>query len=127
MKINTTFNCGDKGWVYQGGSVHQLTVGQIGVTIVDSNYYGSTFDNFRPQKKYEERYMCVETGIGSGTVYTLNESIFLTEEDCRAANDTHIKEQEVAKQKRRLYEIEEAKREFEVAKKKLEQLEKEGA
>lgn len=127
MKINTTFNCGDKGWVYQGDSVHQLTVGQIGVTIVDSNYYGSTFDNFRPQKKYEERYMYVETGIGSGTVYTLNESIFLTEEDCRNAFAARIKEQEEEKQRERAYKIERTKREFEVAKKNLEQLEKEGA
>lgn len=89
MKIETRLNCGDRAWVFgEHGSV-QLTVGQLVAKVTDSpgiEQHGIVFDNYAPQKEYREEYMCVETGIGSGSVYTLGEHIFATKEECDAAN-----------------------------------------
>ena len=59
----------------------KLTIGQVGVIVTDS--YGliepGQFHNYSPQKAREERYMCVETGIGSGNVYSEHD-LWTTEE-----------------------------------------------
>ncbi len=76
-----TFTCNSK------PILKELTVGKV--IIEDTNSPGrpneETFDNYKPQHKYKELYMCVETGIGSGTVYTYGKHIFKTIEDCADA------------------------------------------
>jgi len=95
MKINTKFSCGDKVWciLYHGfdGKAVELTVGYICVRVTDSSGVNGgavepeapeiQFDNYKPQKKYEEEYMMIETGIGSGQVYRLGHGCFSTKEE----------------------------------------------
>lgn len=91
MTINTAANIGDKIWT-QYHSV-PLTIGQIRVCLTDSRGInggdpegiGVEFHNYMPQKEYVEEYMCEETGIGSGSVYTLGESAFLTKDEMEKA------------------------------------------
>jgi hypothetical protein len=84
MKLASCFDIGQKVWaiVNDGRAVKELTVGQVQVTYVDSpGREGETmFNNYMPQQDYKEQYMCVETGIGSGSVFTLGKNIFTTEE-----------------------------------------------
>lgn len=96
MEIKTTFNCGDKAWVFNDAP-ERLTIGQIKVEFTDSPGIGETiFDNYKPKKGMTEKYMCVESGIGSGRVYTLGEHIFATEAECIAANAERIAERAAA-------------------------------
>jgi len=88
MRFDSKFNIGDKVWVAQGGVCSvELTVGQITVSQTDSQGRPGEemFDNYKPQKKYIEQYMCEETGIGSGAVFTLGKNIFSTKEECESA------------------------------------------
>ena len=88
MKLMSCFNIGQKVWAIRGGKeVQELTVGQVQVTYVDSpGRNGETmFDNYKPQQSYKEMYMCVETGIGSGSVFELGRNIFTTKELALAA------------------------------------------
>jgi hypothetical protein len=130
MKFTTAFNCGDRGWVYDGKKgATQLTIGQIRITYtnskgvndgaIDPGFPGIAFDNFKAKTSYEESYMCVETGIGSGSVYTFGKSIFKTEAECLTANAARIAEQkkhEEADMKKRIqaamWRLAEAKREL---------------
>jgi len=65
----------------------ELTIGRV--TIEDTNSPGRAgeqfFDNYKPQLNYIERYMCIETGIGSGTVYEYGRHIFKTIQECADA------------------------------------------
>jgi hypothetical protein len=105
MIFETTFNIGDKGWVYWGeAGVRQATIGKITVEHTDSKgTEGSWADNYKPQKEHLEKYMCEETGIGSGAVYTMNEHIFKTEEECRAKYAEEIARQEKEKREAEEY------------------------
>ena len=77
-----------------------MTVGQIRVQYTKSiglnggymeDNCNVAFDNYKPKaEEYEEVYMCVETGVGSGRLYTFGEHIFLTEGECQAANSARI-------------------------------------
>jgi hypothetical protein len=84
MKLASTFDIGQKVWAITGDGrkVEELTVGQIQITYVDSpGREGETmFNNYMPQQDYKEQYMCVETGISSGSVFTLGTNIFSTKE-----------------------------------------------
>ena len=93
MKIETQFSCGDKGFVWGEGGVRLLTVGQVRVTVTDTpgiEQDGIQFDNYKAASGHTEEYMCVETGIGSGSLYTLGVHIFKEESDCIAANAENI-------------------------------------
>lgn len=86
MKIETRFSNGDKIWVCWPGKENgpsELTVGKVQVTVTESPGRDGEeiFDNYKPQSSYEECYMCVETGIGSGSVYTLGVHAFATKEE----------------------------------------------
>jgi len=65
----------------------ELTIGRV--TIEDTNSPGipgeQVFDNYKPQLKYTECYMCIETGIGSGTVYEYGRHIFKSRKECADA------------------------------------------
>ncbi len=78
MKIETKFSNGDEvyslqkdfqkdSWIVLG----PMIIGKVTVEVTDSKGRdGETmFDNFKPQKEAIEKYMCVETGIGTGVVY----------------------------------------------------------
>ena len=120
--FNTAFSPGDKGWAFHGGVVKQLTIGLVraelrqstgitdewqqfgGIKSYAGGMHGQVPDNYAPQNSYVEEYMCEETGIGSGSVYTLGQHIFLTEEECRAACAEHIAEQERQRREREEYD-----------------------
>lgn len=90
MHIETTFNCGDSAWCITMTGIQQLTIGEIRVTVTDSpGYEDSMFDNYKPQKNYEEWYMCVETGIGSGSLYEMGRTIFPDYESAKAGYKLH--------------------------------------
>jgi len=83
MEIKTEFSCGDKvyvlsrhNWPSKVESVSgPLTVGQVRVEVTDSAGIDGeeTFDNYKAIKNYEEGYMLVETGIGTGTIYDVRD------------------------------------------------------
>lgn len=82
MILETKYNIGDK--VFAAFEIvfnNPLTIGKIEKSIIDSpGIPGETlFDNYKPQKQEEEKYMCIETGIGSGSVYPVEE-LFTTSE-----------------------------------------------
>jgi len=71
-------------------AVHNiLTIGEVRVRS-RCNYFPeeiSDFDNYGPQtKEYEEKYMCYETGIGSGTVWNV-EVLFPSDKEAQAECD----------------------------------------
>ena len=78
MKLNTKFSCGDKAWcIIDGSHVSELTVGSVRTEFTDSPGTGNEiFDNYKAQKYYKEMYMCIETGIGTGSVYEIDKNIF---------------------------------------------------
>lgn len=74
--ITPHFRMGQKAWVprYRNGQPDEPMEATVGEIKIEISKEGVT-----------EAYMCEETGIGTGTLYTLGESIFDTEEECRAA------------------------------------------
>lgn len=98
MLIETKLSCGDTGYIYRVGHTKEvpghavgLTVGQVRAVFTKSEGLkrGQVFqgcvlssDNTLPKNaEYKEEYMCVETGIGSGTVWEFGRTIFLTKEE----------------------------------------------
>ncbi len=70
--------------------VQQLTIGQVNVSIAESPGTGDTmFDNYKAQHKREESYMAIETGIGSGNVYYVQD-LFATEDEAREAGKIKV-------------------------------------
>lgn len=99
MKIESRFSPGDKAYCMVGhDGVEMLTIGQVSIEITDSPGMPgeSMFDNYKPQNKQSEKYMCVESGIGSGSVFTLGESIFDNAIDAIAAYQRWKDEYETA-------------------------------
>lgn len=98
MDIKTAVGIGEKIWVFMDGRTQQLTVGQIRVQVTDSKgVEDSMFSNYQARKDYEETYMCEETGIGSGNVWELGKSAFLTENECTKAYAVRIAEEATKK------------------------------
>lgn len=92
MKYESNLSNGDKAFAITFTCskipvISKLTIGKV--IIEDTNSPGrpneEVFDNYKAQTKYKEQYMCVETGIGTGTIYTYGESIFKTREECMEA------------------------------------------
>jgi len=83
MKIESALNIGDTCFCTNSrGDIRALTIGLIRIEEKDSPGTGdSIFDNYKAQKGYKEEYMCVETGIGSGNLYTLGRNLFVSEEE----------------------------------------------
>ena len=126
MKIETRFSPGDLAWVFDGSvGAHQLTIGQVSVTVIDSpgTGVGALFSNYKPQQGREERYMCVETGVCSGTVYTLDVHIFADREQCLAAHAARIQAEQAALASIRASKIERAQRAIAEATRELHYLE----
>lgn len=121
------FMPGDEAWVFSYDSPRRVTVGQIRISytgkmpgIADHAFFGHCVtndgENYGPQEEsYVEEYMCMETGIGSGTVFKLGEHIFATEQECAAANAANI-------ERMRLERIERARSEYDTAVRNLNRL-----
>lgn len=76
-----------KAWFVSG----PFTVGQVRVEVTDSPGIDLSdepfeWDNYKAKKNSEERYMLVETGIGTGTLHDAA-NLFATEEEALAACD----------------------------------------
>jgi len=126
MQINTTFSCGDIGYAFSENRVRALTIGQIRVEVTDSpGHEGYSFySNYAPQKGYEEVVMCVETGIGSGTLWTVGKTIFKSEAVCAAVSSAKIAAVEAEKKRLEEYKLEQAKQELLEAEAKIRRLKK---
>jgi len=77
--FTTKLKLGGPAFGVSGGldpTVKRLTVGQIRVT---ETMPSARFFNQDPC--YVEEYMCVETGVGSGPIWTYGKNIFATEKD----------------------------------------------
>lgn len=109
----------------------ELTVGRVQVEITDSpgsdsewgpckSTDGTGFTNYSPITSREEKYMCIETGIGSGSVYPV-EDLFATEAD--ALEHAKIKAVEAAQWRKEDDERRERARQSEIARLKLEEAE----
>jgi hypothetical protein len=62
-------------------SYDRLTIGQIRIESTDTpGVPGSEYDNYRPHKKHVEQYMCIESGVGCGSLYYV-ETLFNTPEE----------------------------------------------
>jgi hypothetical protein len=66
-----------------------LTIGLIRCEVRDSPGMETELNasNYQPQKGRQEEYMCVETGIGSGSIHKLGKHIFASEEEAQAECD----------------------------------------
>ena len=93
MEFNSKFNIRNKVWVPEDGVPKEATIGKIIIELTDSiGIPGEeAFSNYMPQNSYTEKYMCVETGIGSGKVFELGRNIFESKEDCQKEIDSLIK------------------------------------
>lgn len=78
MKIETKFSNGDKVYGIQKAYpndkwvvIGPMLIGQVRCQVTDSPGVDGEemFDNYKPQNSRTEQYMCVETGIGSGTLH----------------------------------------------------------
>lgn len=92
MKYESTLSNGDKVFAItftcsKIPKIKELTIGKVIIEHTDSPGLPTEeiFDNYKPQHKYKEFYQCVETGIGTGSLYTYGESIFKTREECEQA------------------------------------------
>lgn len=111
MEMQTALSCGDKVWYFSGGRPIQITVGRVCATFTQSagldsdvDFCGQILssDNTAPKEpKMLETYMCIETGIGSGSIHTLGESIFFTEAHCLAGNAAEIERKAQDEQRRK--------------------------
>jgi hypothetical protein len=88
MELHSKLSCGSIAYcILEGARVEVLMVGRVTIEKVDSpGIPGNTlFDNYKPQSSYTETYQCVETGIGTGQVFTLGKNIFETAKDAISA------------------------------------------
>lgn len=85
--FTTKLKLGGPAFAVHGGldpSIQLLTVGQIRVieTLPKTRF-------FEDEGCYREEYMCIETGVGSGTVWEYGKNIFATEADARIGVIAH--------------------------------------
>lgn len=88
MRLESEYDIGQQVWCIRGKRPPELlTIGMVRVEITDSPGLNDgrveagcdiQFDNYKAQSKREESYMMVETGVGSGNVYTPGRDMFST-------------------------------------------------
>lgn len=79
--FTTKLKLGGHAFGVSGGldpTISMLTVGQI--RVIETLPNGQFLDG----PVYKEEYMCVETGVGGGTVWTYGKNIFATKEEAEA-------------------------------------------
>jgi hypothetical protein len=106
--FTTKLRLGGEAFAVSGGldpTIQPMTVGQIRVT---ETLPGHRF--FSEEPVYKEEYMCIETGVGSGTIWTYGKNIFATWAEAQAGVIMH--RQAVYKQRaeRDAYRAQEAER-----------------
>jgi hypothetical protein len=96
MKIETKYSPGDRFFIADKSFVEEVTVGLVRVEHAESPGLDghSIFSNFAAQNKHVEQYMCVETGVGSGRVFTLGKDVYETKAAAQVAVDEHEKEKQ---------------------------------
>ena len=85
--FTTKLKLGGRAFGVHGGLdpyIEALTVGQIRVieTLPSIN-------RFRSEPCYQEEYMCIETGVGSGNVWEYGKNIFATESEAQSGVIAH--------------------------------------
>lgn len=86
-KFTTKLELGATAFGVEGGldpRVIRLTVGQV--RIYETHPRFRLYDD---DVCYKEEYMCVETGVGSGTLWTYGKNIFATEADAQQGVTEH--------------------------------------
>lgn len=82
--FTTHLSLGQVAYAVQGNGldffVGRVTVGQIRVTETAPKLRASWDDS----PLFKEEYMCVETGVSSGSIWTFGKNIFATEADAMA-------------------------------------------
>ena len=84
--FNTNIELGAKAFVIRGSIdfyIEELTVGQVRVkrTLPKARYYD--------EPVYEEEYMCIETGVGSGNLWRYGKDIFKDRKDAERSVIEH--------------------------------------
>ena len=122
--FTTKLSLGEKAYVVGSGLdpiIMEMTVGQIRVKQTHPKHRESDESTC-----YEEVYMCVESGVGSGSLWTYGVSIFKTHEEAEhganrlrqqnykqlAEREKRRKEQNEWKRKRDLETLEELKAKY---------------
>lgn len=85
--FTTKLKLGGEAFGVSGGldpTIQRLTVGQIRVI---ETLPGARF--FTEEPCYKEEYMCVETGVGSGSIWTYGKNLFATEAEAHAGVIAH--------------------------------------
>ena len=106
--FTTKLRLGGEAFGVSGGLdpiIQRLTVGQIRVieTLPTSRFY-------EDDVCYKEEYMCVETGVGSGSVWTYGKNIFATEYEAQAGVIAHQQAAYKQRAERDAYQAQEAAR-----------------
>lgn len=94
--FTTKLSLGQKAFIVSGGLdpyIEELTVGLI--RVIETHPKAKS--PFSQNSCYKEEYMCFETGVGSGSVYTYGEHIFATREE--AERGLTRRQQEVYKER----------------------------
>ena len=94
MRFESKLSPGDVAWVVGDEYIPiGVTIGRVKITHTDSPGVEGreAYSNYSAQKEYKEEYMAVETGIGSGRVFTLGGHLFETEEECQGVCDEREK------------------------------------
>ena len=111
MVLETKFGIGDVVYAAygNGGELAEgpFTIGLVRAECTDSpGIEGETlFDNYKPQRSNKAEYMCIETGIGSGSVYHEDRLFVTFQEAQKKLNEVmaeHKRECAAAEEKRRL-------------------------
>jgi len=106
--FTTKLKLGGEAFGVSGGldpTIQRLTVGQIRVT---ETLPRARF--FTEEPCYKEEYMCVETGVGSGTIWTYGKNIFATESEAQAGVLAHQQAAYKQRAERDAYRAQEAER-----------------
>lgn len=103
--FNTNLKLGQQAFGVTGGldpEIVPLTVGQLRITQTHPAYKPRWDD----APCYHEECMCVETGIGSGTIWQFNKNIFATEADAKVGVIIHRQRAHAARAAREAQERE---------------------
>lgn len=85
--FTTKLKLGGRAFGVHGGLdpyIEELTVGQI--RVIETL---PSIKRFRSDPCYLEEYMCIETGVGTGTVWEYGRNIFSTESEAQAGVIAH--------------------------------------
>ncbi len=107
--FTTKLKLGGKAFGVCGGLdpiIQPLTVGQLRVT---ETLPGTRF--FTEEPCYKEEYMCVETGVGSGTIWTYGRNIFATYAEAQTGVIAHQQAAYKERAKRDAYLAQQAEQE----------------